>query len=119
MSTLTVRLSTMTDTRARVTEAVRRALVGKAVPAISLLNFGGYDDIHHVLTPSRIAIVKALAGRGAMSIPEVADMIGRDVKAVDDDVTILVNAGVIDRIAKGIEFAYDDIRFEFDVTMTA
>lgn len=119
MNTLTVRLGTGADTKARVVAAGNRALAGKAVEANPTLNFGGYEDMHRVLAPSRLNIVKALAEQGALSIQEVARRVGRDVQAVHHDVTTLINAGVIDRTDKGIEFPYARIHFEFDVVAAA
>lgn len=119
MNTLTVRLSTAADAKARFVAAWKRALAGEAVEAGATLDFGSYDDMHRVLAPSRLAIVKALAGQGALSIREVARRVGRDVQAVHRDVTTLINAGVIDRTDKGIEFPYARIHFEFDVRAAA
>lgn len=119
MTTLTVRLSTLADTKARFLGAAQLALEGKAVDAMPMLSFASYDDMHRILAPSRLAIVKALAGQDAISIREVARRLGRDVQAVHRDVTTLVNAGVIDRTEKGIEFPYDNIHFEFDVSAAA
>jgi predicted transcriptional regulator len=42
------------------------------IEAVPSVNFATYDDMHQVLAPSRLAIVKALAGQGALSIREVA-----------------------------------------------
>jgi predicted transcriptional regulator len=119
MTTLTVRLSTTADAKARFIEAGRRAIAGEMVEAVPSVNFATYDDMHRVLAPSRLAIIKALAGQGAMSIREVARRVHRDVQAVHRDVTTLVNAGVIDRTANGIEFPYDRIHFEYDVSAAA
>lgn len=119
MNTLTVRLSTVADTRTRFSEAAKLALADRAVAATPTLNFISYDDMHRVLAPSRLAIVKVLAGQGALSIREVARRVGRDVQAVHRDVTTLANAGVIDRTDKGVEFPYDGIHFEFDVSAAA
>lgn len=119
MTTLTIRLGTVADARARFVAAGARALAGAAVPATPTLAFASYDDIHRVLAPSRLAIVKALAGRGPLAIREVARRVGRDVQAVHRDVTTLINAGVIDRTGEGIAFPYDGIHFEFDVMSAA
>ena len=119
MNTLTVRLSTATDGKARFVEAGKRSLAGKAVEATPTLNFESYDDMHRVLAPSRLAIVKALAGRGALSIREVARRVERDVQAVHRDVTTLINTGVVNRTDKGVEFPFDCIHFEFDVSAAA
>jgi predicted transcriptional regulator len=119
MTTLTVRLNTVADAKARFVEAGKRALAGEKVEAVPSVNFVTYEDMHRVLAPSRLAIVKTLAGQGALSIREVARRVNRDVQAVHRDVTTLVNAGVIDRTASGIEFPYDRIHFEYDVSAAA
>lgn len=119
MNTLTIRLSTTADAKARFVDAGKSALAGKATEATPTLNFGSYDDMHRVLAPSRLIIVKALAGQGALSIREVARRVERDVHAVHRDVTTLVNAGVIDRTDKGVKFPYARLHFEFDVSAAA
>ncbi len=119
MTTLTVGLSTIADAKARFVEAGRRALAGETAEAVPSVNFTSYDEMHRVLAPSRLAIVKALAGHGALSIREVARRVNRDVQAVHRDVTTLVNAGVINPTENGIEFPYDRIHFEYDVSAAA
>ncbi|MBZ5761943.1 transcriptional regulator [Rhizobium sp. VS19-DR104.2] len=119
MRTLIVRLGTMSDAKARFVNAGREALEGSAEPVTPSINFASYDDMHRVLAPSRLAIVKALAGQGPLAIREVARRVGRDVQAVHKDVTTLVIAGVIDRAAAGVDFPYDRIHFEFDVQAAA
>ena len=118
-TTLTVRLSTAGDAKARFVAAGARALAGAATEAVPTLDFLSYDDMHRVLAPSRLAIVKALAGQGPLSIREVARRVERDVQAVHRDVTTLIGAGVIDRTDKGIAFPYKRIHFEFDVSAAA
>lgn len=116
MTTLTVRLSTMDDMKARFAKAGQLAMSGKAVDAKPSIEFSSYDDLHRILAPLRLAIVKALVGQGALSIREVARRVGRDVQAVHRDITTLINSGIIDRHENGVEFPYDQIHFEFDVT---
>jgi len=119
MTTLIVRLGTLDDANDRLIEAARKAEAGELVEAEHSVNFASYDSMHKVLAPPRLDIVKALAGQGALSIREVARRVGRDVQAVHRDVTTLINAGVIDRTAEGIEFPYDRIHFEYDVSAAA
>lgn len=113
---LNVHLGTMADVKTRFVAAIRSAEAGEGIEATPSIEFASYDDMHKVLAPSRLAIVKALAGQGALSIREIARRVGRDVHR---DVTTLVNAGVIDRTADGIEFPYDSIHFEYDVSAVA
>ncbi len=116
MTTLTVRLSTMDDMKARFANAGQRAMSGKPIDANPSIEFSSYDDLHRILAPLRLAIVKALVGHGPLPIREVARRVGRDVQAVHRDITTLINSGIIDRHENGVEFPYDQIHFEFDVT---
>jgi predicted transcriptional regulator len=95
------------------------AEAGKSIEAEHSINFASYDSMHKVLAPSRLAIVRAVAGQGALSIREVARRVGRDVQAVHRDITTLINAGVIDRTADGVEFPYEKIHFEYEVSAAA
>ncbi|AEG04829.1 MULTISPECIES: winged helix-turn-helix transcriptional regulator [Sinorhizobium] len=119
MNTLIVRLGGMDDIRNRIAVAAKLASEGKDPEANSTLNFASYEDMHRILAPSRLALVKTLAGQGALSIRELARRVGRDVQAVHRDVTTLINSGVIERSDKGVEFPYENIHFEFDVRAAA
>ncbi|CUX09719.1 helix-turn-helix domain-containing protein [Rhizobium oryzihabitans] len=116
MTALTVRLSSIDDIKDRFVTAGNLAMSGKPVAAKPSVAFSSYEDLHRILAPLRLAIVRALAGQGALSIREVARRVGRDVQAVHRDVTTLLHAGIIDRNEGGIEFPYDSIHFEFDVS---
>lgn len=120
MNTLTVRIGTLENQAAQFAELDRMIEEGRDLPeAMPSLSFPDYDQMHRILAPSRLAIVKVLAGQGPMAIREVARRVGRDVQAVHKDVTRLINAGVIDRTEKGVEFPYDRIHFDFDVDAAA
>lgn len=120
MTTLTIRIGSLDDIAGRFADLDRMVKEGQDIPeAAPCLNFPDYDQMHHVLAPARLAIVKALAAQGPLSIREVARRVGRDVQAVHRDVTRLINAGVIDRTGKGVEFPYERIHFDFDVQAAA
>ncbi|MGO4449861.1 helix-turn-helix domain-containing protein [Phyllobacterium sp. TAF24] len=119
MTTLIVKLATIADAKSRFVEAGRRALAGEVAAMEPTVNFVSYDDMHRVLAPLRLAIVKALAGQGSLSIREIARRVNRDVQAVHRDITTLVNAGIIDRTDNGVSFPYERIHFEFDVSAAA
>lgn len=115
MTALTVRLGTVDDIKSRFAAAGNLAMSGKPVEAKPSVEFSSYEDLHRILAPLRLAIVKVLAGQEPLSIREVARRVGRDVQAVHRDVTTLLHAGIIDRSEVGIEFPYDSLHFEFDV----
>ena len=76
--------------------------------------FATAELLFKTLTAKREAIVRALVGRGPMSIREVARRVGRDVKAVHGDVVALLEARVLQRSATGqIECPYDKVRINY------
>lgn len=76
--------------------------------------FQSWDDLHRVLAPNRMAIIRSMTGAGPLSIRELARRVGRDFKGVHSDVTTLVNNGVIDRVESGkVIFPFEEIRVEF------
>jgi len=78
------------------------------------LGFATPELLWDVLSAKRWELLKTLCGAGAVSIREAARRVGRDVKAVHGDVTALLEAGVLDRVADGrIEFPYDAVKVEF------
>jgi predicted transcriptional regulator len=84
--------------------AEREARIGFATPEL----------LWQVLTAKRWELLKALCGAGPVSIREAARRVGRDVKAVHGDVTALLDAGVLNRVADGrIEFPYEAVKVEF------
>ena len=67
-----------------------------------------------VLAPNRMAIVKELAGSQPLALREIARRMNRDVKAVHNDVQMLLKAGVLDKTESGqIVFEYDEIHVDF------
>lgn len=119
MTTLHIRIEAQDEFWSGLKERFKAADAGTPIANGHSLSFNSYDDMYRVLAPSRLAIVKALAGQGPMSIREVARRVGRDVQAVHRDVTTLINNGVVDRDEHGISFPYDEIDFQFKVTAAA
>lgn len=119
MSRLNIRIETLDDIGAGFAKAWEKAAKGRGGAVSHGVSFASYEDMHRVLAPPRLAIVKTLAGQGPLSIREVARRVGRDVQAVHRDVTMLLNAGVIDREENGIVFPYDEIDFAFTVHAAA
>lgn len=79
-------------------EVTRRALeVFKGKKQRARISFATPELLWKVLTAKRWEVLKAMAGRGPLTIREVAGRLGRDVKAVHGDVHALINAGLLDR----------------------
>ena len=119
MTTLHVRVETMEEFGAAPTQAMEDLAAGRPREPFFGISFNSYDDMYALLSPSRLAVIRVLAGQGALSIREVARRLGRDVQAVHRDVTRLIKAGVVDRSETGVSFPHDEIDFSFKVTAAA
>ena len=107
MKTVTISISSMDETKQRFLAAAKGKRQGAHItfPTVELL--------WKVLAPKRMALVRALTGAGVLSIREAARRVNRDVRAVHSDVTALINAGVLNRTADGIEFPYEAVHVDF------
>ncbi|MDA8049120.1 MAG: DNA-binding protein [Rhodospirillales bacterium] len=86
---------------------------GKGEPA-ARINFATPELLWQVLTAKRWEILKAMCGRGPLSIREIARRTNRDVKAVHGDVKVLAAAGVLDKTESGgAVFPYDAVHVDF------
>lgn len=119
MKTLQVRIETLEELGMTLAEAMKDTMAGRSRPAVDAVSFNSYEEMYAVLSPSRLAIIRALAGQGPLSIRETARRVERDVQAVHRDVTRLINAGIVERMDQGIRFDYDEIDFSFKVGAAA
>lgn len=84
------------------------------------ISFATPELLFQTLTQLRWNILKAMTGAGALSIREVARRVERDVKRVHEDVSALLNAGVLERTAEGgVIFPYDAIHVDFTLQAQA
>lgn len=78
------------------------------------ISFATPELLWKVLTAKRWELLKAICGAGPISIREAARRVERDVKAVHGDVTALLDAGILDRVADGrIVFPFEAVKVEF------
>jgi predicted transcriptional regulator len=108
MAAVTIGIADMDETK----ERMRRAFAGHAQGAF--ISFASIELLWKVITPKRWEMLRAMTGAGPLAIRELARRLGRDVKSVHGDVSVLLKAGVIDRTEDGrIEFPYDEIHVDF------
>ena len=108
MSTVTIGISSLEDTKARAL----RAFKGK--PQGAFIGFATAELLWKVITPKRWDVLRAMTGAGPIAIRELARRVGRDVKSVHGDVHALLKAGVLDRADDGrIVFPYDEVHVDF------
>ena len=78
------------------------------------ITFETPESLFKTLTALRWDILKTMTGAGPLSIREVARRVDRDVKRVHDDVSALLEVGVLERTAAGaIVFPYDAVHVDF------
>lgn len=111
MTTLRIRVE---ETIADVVRAVNSGVEAKE----DIYTFLTYEDLHRTLTPKRIAIFVAMIGKGALSMREVARLVGRDFKGVHTDLNAMRTCGLIDRAPEGgVILPYDELHI--DITLPA
>jgi predicted transcriptional regulator len=119
MKTITIKIETMKDFTADVMSAMNAAATGERGTGDDVISFPSWAVMHKVLAPNRMAVLQAMAGRGELTIREIAALVGRDVKGVHTDVTALVNGGLLERGERGTLFPYDAIHFDFTISAAA
>ena len=78
------------------------------------ISFDTPELLWKVLTARRWDLLKALAGRGPITLREAARRVHRDVKGVHTNVHALLDAGVLRRTDDGrIELPYDTVHVDF------
>jgi predicted transcriptional regulator len=92
---------------------VRRSLKSGKAEKQARISFATPELLWQVLTAKRWTLLKALCGAGPVSIREAARRVDRDVKAVHGDITALLQAGVLQRVERGIEFPFDAVHVDF------
>src|ERR1017187_4445509 len=108
MSTVTIGVASLSDTQRRASAAFHGKKQGARI------SFASEDLLWKTLTPKRWALLKIMAGQGALAIREVARRAGRDVRAVHSDIHTLLRSGVLDREDDGrVKFAYNAIHVDF------
>ncbi len=65
------------------------------------LNFESPSQFFGQLSDKRWEIVRAAQGQGVLSVRELARVVGRDVKRVQEDVVILAELGLLERTEGG------------------
>ena len=108
MSTVTISVSNLDAMIGRAKAAFRGEPQGEHI------SFETVEDLWKTLTPRRWALIRAMSGKGLMSIRAAGRLIGQDIKTVHADVQELLRAGILQKDAAGrIRFPYDAIHVDF------
>src|SRR5262249_31939763 len=74
----------------------RRLQAGERLPERGEgLYFSYFATLREVLSPKRLSLLLALAGREPRSVRELAEQVGRDIKNVSQDLTLLSRLGLV------------------------
>jgi predicted transcriptional regulator len=108
MTTVTIGISSVEDTKARLLRAFHGEEQGAHI------SFASPELLWKVITPKRWEVLRAMTGAGPIAIREVARRVDRDVKSVHGDIQALLKAGVLDRAEDGqIVFPFDEVHVDF------
>jgi predicted transcriptional regulator len=80
------------------------------------VTFVTLESLVSVMSPKRLELLRGLRASGPTSIRALADQLARDYKSVHGDVTLLMDAGLIKRLADGsISAPWDKVQAELDL----
>ncbi len=109
MNTVTIDVRTLEDSLADFVNAWKSGETSD--PRIS---FASDELLWKTLTMKRWGIIKRMTGAGPLSIREIARRVNRDVKAVHNDVKVLLDAGLLSKTENGkVVFPYDAVHVDF------
>lgn len=94
-STLVVTVRSSSEFNEDVTEGIEALKRGESVDSTPTLSFSSYDDLMDTLTPRVLDLIEAIRQEEPSSINEAARVVERDVKNVYEELTHLVQLGVI------------------------
>ena len=108
MQTVTLKIASREKVNKRFLEACKGKSQG------SFISFDSPAVLFKVISGHRWELLKMMTGAGAISIREASRRLGRDIKAVHGDMTVLLKAGILHKTDDGqIEFPFDAIHVDF------
>lgn len=102
--------SGLAGSRKRFSQAMRGIQQGNRI------NFEHVSDLTRMLTENRVQLLEAMAGRDAMTVRAIAELVSRDVKAVHNDLKAMLNCGLLERVGDQHRFPFDSIHVDFFIS---
>jgi predicted transcriptional regulator len=93
--TLTIQIKSAGEALEGFRESFRDVAAGRRVSRREGVYFTSIEAVRNLLTPSRLALLRAVRSGRPGSIYELAKMVGRDLKNVQDDLRLLETYGLI------------------------
>jgi predicted transcriptional regulator len=104
----------------RSMDMARRLDRGVRKQAQGHISFESMEGLLEVLTPNRWRLLRALRHSGPLSIRALARLLDRDYRGAHADVSLLIDAGLIERNDKGAIFVpWTRITAEMDLDIPA
>jgi predicted transcriptional regulator len=100
---------TFADSKERVLKAVGRALAGESLKE-DHITFATWDTLAGVMTTKRFELLRFLHRNPQANVAALARNLKRDYKRVHNDVTALMDAGLIESINGSLQTQYNEIR---------
>jgi predicted transcriptional regulator len=94
-STLVVTVKSSSEFHDGVTDGIEALERGDTVDSTPTLSFTSYDDLMETLTPRVLDLIEAIRREEPASINETARVVDRDVKNVHEELSRLVQLGII------------------------
>ncbi|MDP3898917.1 MAG: hypothetical protein Q8Q62_19785, partial [Mesorhizobium sp.] len=85
----------------RALSAARRIEAGDLAPQPATYSLHSVEALFSLLTSNRWELLRTLRGTGRSSIRALSKALGRDYRGVHSDVTVLLNAGLIEKDSAG------------------
>ncbi|AMJ59511.1 HVO_A0114 family putative DNA-binding protein [Bosea sp. PAMC 26642] len=93
---------------------------GEPSDPVTTLTFSSPAQLFAVITPKRWELIERLQTIGPASIRGLARALGRDIRRVHDDVTAMIDWGIVERTDDGkVLVPFDVIHAGFDLRAVA
>lgn len=118
MNRIEIEIMTVTAASAAFADAWNRAAAGEAItPRIA---FGSYSELFSTLPESRFELLRHIVRQPGLSLSQLVTRLGRESSAVETDIKVLLDIGLLDKDATGRLIApYDEILIHADLTKAA
>jgi len=93
--TLTIQIKSNSRALEELRQTLKDSEAGRPVDRRDAVHFTSIEAARTLLTPGRLALLRAVRSKRPGSIYELAKMVNRDLKNVQDDVRLLQTYGLI------------------------
>jgi predicted transcriptional regulator len=95
METFKIAIKSLDEAYQEFAETYEALRAGKRIAQLRGVYFTSLDAARRILTPERVALLRAIRAHGPASIYELAQTVSRDIKNVQDDLALLHKHGLV------------------------